>query len=232
MGIEKLKNINPSPIGYVAPFGEWNEELNQSLEELDFKYSSEFSYAYDSFPFYPFAKNSISKVLQIPIHPLSFGRLKWSGHNDDGMLCYFLNIIEQKLSLQEPIILYTHPGEKRLNILDKIFKKINSLNIPILTFSDFYDWWIKRASLKWEAELIDGEIKIKTESNENIFWLRTFYPNKEIYLAPLNGNDLKVMKIENANSKVEYKISPNEMRKTSLRMIRHDMLFKYRKSKQ
>ncbi len=232
LGIEKLKNINPSPIGYVAPFGEWNEELNQSLEELGFKYSSEFSYAYDSLPFYSVIKNSISSVLQIPIHPFSFGRLNRGGHTDEAMLKYFLNTIEQKLALQEPIILYTHPSEERLKILNEIFQNINSLIIPNLTFGDFYVWWNKRASLKWEAEIIDGNIKIKEDSNENDFWLRTIFPNKEVYLAPLKSNDLKIKEIENANLKIEYKISPNEMRKTSLRMIKHDILFKYRKSKQ
>ena len=148
------------------------------------------------------------------------------------MLKYFLDIIEQKLALQEPIILYTHPSEERLNILNDIFEKINSLIIPNLAFSDYYDWWIKRDSLKWEAELLNGDIKIKSDSNENIFWLRTFYPNKEVYLAPLKSNGLKVKKIENAKLNIDYKISPNEIRKTTLRMFKHDILFKYRKSKQ
>ena len=232
LGIEELKKINVVPTGFAAPFGEWNEELNQSLEELNFKYSSEFSYAYDCFPLYPEVKNSFSKVLQLPIHPLSFGRLRWGGHDDEAMLNYFINIIEQKLTLQEPVILYTHPGEERLNILNEIFRKINIFNIPILTFNDFYDWWIKRTSLKWNAELIDDNISINRNSEENIFWVRTFYPNKEVYLAPLISNDLKVEKIENAKIKIDYKVSPNEIRKTTSRMLRHDILFKYRKLKQ
>ena len=232
LGIEDLKTINSEPIGFAAPFGEWNEDLNKSLEELDFNYSSEFSYAYDCFPFYPVTNNSFGKILQIPIHPLSFGRLKWGGHTDEGMLNYFLNIIEQKLALQEPIILYTHPGEERLNILDEIFKKINSLNIPILTFEKFYEWWNKRITLKWEAEFINGEIKINKNSEENIFWVRTSFPNQEVYLAPIASKDLKMKKIENAKFKIDYKTTPNEIRKTSSRMMRHDILFKYRKSKQ
>lgn len=231
-GINILNKAGVIPVGFAAPFGEWNEELGKSLEELDFNYSSEFSYAYDCFPIYPFMQNSFSKVLQIPIHPLSFGRLKWGGHNDDGMLNYYLEIVEQKLALQEPIVLYTHPGEERLDILDKIFKKINSLNIPILTFEKFYKWWIKRNSLKWEAEIVDADIKIQGNSDENIFWIRTFYPNKEVYLAPLKSNNLKTRKIENSKLEIDFKISPNELRKTSSRMIRNDILFKYRKLKQ
>ncbi len=126
LGVEDLKKINTKPNGFAGPFGEWNDELNKSLEALDFNYSSEFSYTYDCFPFYPVTNNSFSKILQIPIHPLSFGRLRWGGHTDEAMLKYFINIIEQKLMLQEPIILYTHPSEERLNILNEIFKKINS----------------------------------------------------------------------------------------------------------
>ena len=49
-GREIIKKISGESVGFAAPFGEWNEELNQALEDLDFKYSSEFSYAYDCFP--------------------------------------------------------------------------------------------------------------------------------------------------------------------------------------
>ncbi len=75
-------------------------------------------------------------------------------------------------------------------------------------------------------------MKLNGNLDENIFWVRTSFPNKEVYLAPLKSKDLKIKKIENAKLKIDYKISPNEIRKTSLRMMRHDILFKYRKLKQ
>ncbi len=114
----------------------------------------------------------------------------------------------------------------------KSSKKLILLNIPILTFEKFYEWWNNRITLKWEAEFINGEIKINKNSEDNIFWVRTSFPNKEVYLAPISSKDLKMRKIENAKFKIDYKTTPNEIRKTSSRMMRHDILFKYRKSKQ
>ena len=44
------------PVGVVAPFGEWNPNLNHAFEELGFEYSSEFCVAYDDLPFRPVVK--------------------------------------------------------------------------------------------------------------------------------------------------------------------------------
>ncbi len=231
-GLEILNQINSDVKGSAAPFGEWNYEFCKALENLNFNYSSEFSYAYDCLPMFPFTKNNFSKVLQIPIHPLSFGRLKWGGNSDSEMLNYFYKVIDEKIILNEPIILYTHPAEERLNILDKIFKKINSLNIPDFTFSEIYEWWNKRLSLKWHAEFIDQNIKISSNINGEKFWLRVFYPDKKTYLSPLSSKTYKDKIIDNTALQINYNHSPKELRRTSARMIWHDLLFKYRKSKQ
>jgi len=63
------------PVGVVAPFGEWNPNLNRALEELGFEYSSEFCLAYDDLPFRPVVDGRLSKVLQVPVHPICLGRL-------------------------------------------------------------------------------------------------------------------------------------------------------------
>jgi hypothetical protein len=232
LGLKTLEKAGIKPVGFAAPYGEWNKQLAKALENLSFKYSSEFSISYNDLPYNPYFNNSFSKTLQIPIHPVSFGRLYWAGHNDSDMLNYFYQVIEMKLSLNEPLILYTHPGEKRFNILDKIFIKINQMNIPSILFSQYAEWWVKRNKIKWEAVLVNSEVKIKTENKDKAFWLSVSKFSGENYITPLLEEcyDSNVLTFPESNYNRE--INPVELRKYSWRMFKDDILFHYRKLKQ
>ncbi|HVO76180.1 MAG TPA: polysaccharide deacetylase family protein, partial [Ignavibacteriaceae bacterium] len=76
-GLKRLKKIDIRPAGFAAPYGEFNNAIGKVINDMDFVYSSEFGFAYDSLPFYPYLDNSYSRTLQIPIHPVSIGRLYW-----------------------------------------------------------------------------------------------------------------------------------------------------------
>lgn len=230
-GIEILSKAGISPLGFAAPYGEWNERLNKAVADCNFQYSSEFGYAYDCLPFFPYFDSKFSTVMQIPIHPMSVGRLRWGGHNEDSMLKYFFSIIEEKISLQEPIALYTHPGEEKFRLLEEIFRKINSYNVKSVTFIEFSDWWKERISFKWEAAYQDGEIKLRYEKENNRIWVRIVLPGGEVFLSPINDLNKKI-KIEEARLTKDYKVPPYNLRKKTFRMIRHDILSKYRKLKQ
>lgn len=230
-GIKVLSKAGIHPTGFAAPYGEWNEQLGKAVEDCNFQYSSEFGYAYDCLPFFPYFNSKFSTVLQIPIHPMSFGRLAWGGHNEGGMLEYFFNVIEEKISLQEPIALYSHPREEKFYLLGLMFQKINSYNIKSVTFKEFSNWWKERISFKWEAEYIDGEIKLNHEKQNDRIWVRIFLPDQEIFLAPIDDVNEKI-NIEEAGLTVEYKTYPDELRRKTFRMIRHDILSRYRKLKQ
>jgi hypothetical protein len=232
LGLKTLEKAGIKPVGFAAPFGEWNKQLAQAIENTGFKYSSEFSVSYDNFPFNTFFNHSLLTVLQIPIHPISFGRLYWAGHSDSDMLNYFYRVIEQKLSLNEPVILYTHPEEKRYDILDKIFNKINQMNIPPILFNQYSEWWTKRNLIKWEAVLVSGEVKIKTPNKDKSFWVYVSNPSDENYINPLLEEcyDSRVLKFKEFN--YDKEINPVELRKYSWRMFKDDILFHYRKSKQ
>ena len=92
----RLKRCGINGIGFAAPFGEWNTSLDKALQKLELEYSSEFALNYDDLPFYPNNNNKFSSVLQIPIHPISLGRLRRSHFTEDEMLQYFLGIINEK----------------------------------------------------------------------------------------------------------------------------------------
>lgn len=171
-GQKILEKYGIKPIGFVYPYGEWNYNLGSAIEDLGFKYSSEFSLSYDDLPFYPYFKKRFSKVLQIPIHPISIGRLQRSHFSDKEIWQYYKNIIVQKINLNEPIVLYHHPSHKKFDIFDSIFKFINEHHIKKINFTEFYYWWKKRYEVKFNAILENGKIIIESNNFSTDFWLR------------------------------------------------------------
>ncbi len=171
-GQKILEKYEVKPIGFVSPYGEWNYNLGNAIEDADFKYSSEFSLDYDNMPFYPYLGDRFSKVLQIPIHPISIGRLRRAHFTDEEMWQYYKNVIVQKIKLCEPIIFYHHPSHKKFDIFDKIFQFINEHSIKKIDFAGLYNWWEKRNKVKFNAILENGKIIIESNNFSTDFWLR------------------------------------------------------------
>ena len=239
-GLKILMNEGIKPKGYAAPYGSWNKTIARVIDEFHFLYSSEFGFAYDTLPFYPFYNSAFSKALQIPIHPVSAGRLHWGGHSEENMIKYFLNIIEQKLFFDQPVIIYTHPFEKRLNVFEKIFERIISFNsgnnesisqkIPVLTFSEYAEWWKKRLDLNWNAEERDGKVFLASNNEDESIKCRVIYPSGDKTILSLINDEEN--KIENENIEFHLSFNPSELRKKTFKMIKYDVLGKLRKLKQ
>ncbi|MGC9337289.1 MAG: polysaccharide deacetylase family protein [Candidatus Cloacimonadia bacterium] len=160
MGLDLLDRVDLKPDGFAAPFGEWNESLGRAVEKAGFIYSSEFCLNYDDLPFYPYIKTGFSKVLQIPIHPIGIGRLARSHFSESEMWKYFRYILDSKIRLNEPIILYYHPSSKHVMVLDRIFKYMSSDVILKMSFYEFAKWWEKRARLQINARIEANNILI------------------------------------------------------------------------
>ncbi|MBC8526674.1 MAG: polysaccharide deacetylase family protein [Candidatus Cloacimonetes bacterium] len=171
-GIKILNKYDIKPVGFVSPYGEWNYNLGKAIGNANFQYSSEFSLDYDDLPFYPYLKNRFSKVLQIPIHPISIGRLRRSHFTDEEMMQYYINIIIRKIKLNEPIIFYHHPSHKKFDIFDSIFKFINEHSIKKFDFARLSSWWVKRNEVKFNAILEDEKVIIGSNNFSSDFWLR------------------------------------------------------------
>jgi len=171
-GQKILEKYEINPIGFVSPYGEWNYNLGNAIEDANFQYSSEFSLSYDDLPFYPYLGDRFSKVLQIPIHPISVGRLRRAHFTDEEMWQYYKNVIVQKIKLCEPIIFYHHPSHKKFDIFDRIFKFINEHSIKKFDFAGLSSWWEKRNEVKFNAILENEKIVIKSNNFSSDFWLR------------------------------------------------------------
>ncbi len=160
-GIYNLKESNISQKGFAAPFGDWNKYLDCSLQKNNFSYSSEFVPSYDDLPFFPYSNSKFSKVLQIPIHPISPGRLRRSHFSDTEKIKYYKDIIKKRITEKDPIIIYHHPHHKMLKVIDAIFSHINSLGIPNLTMSEYASWWKKRVKTKTDISYNNGYITFR-----------------------------------------------------------------------
>ncbi|KQC06717.1 MAG: hypothetical protein APR54_06810 [Candidatus Cloacimonas sp. SDB] len=189
-GLDKLEKLNISVSGYAAPFGEWNQSLADVLEEKDFSYSSEFALAYDDLPFYPYFNSKKTTVLQIPIHPISLGRLRRSHFTETEMVNYFLNLLAGKCADLQPVIIYHHPAHKHFEVIAEIFKQVRELQLPVMNFEQFANWWKYRNNLKITGSMTGKKIVLKSD-NEYDFYLKINYRNKYCIIPFQNKLDLE-----------------------------------------
>ncbi len=190
IGLRKLKDVGINDIsGFAGPFGEWNESLGESLEN-NFSYSSEFSYDYDNLPSYPIVNGIKSNVIQIPIHPVSVGRLKRSHYSLEEMKNYYDQLIDDKVNNNEPVILYYHPGNDAIEVVKFIFNKITSMKLQKMFMSDFADYWKTRIN----------NIPVYKFSNSILTGHNNVQDNQYIHIK-LNGKHT----LEIANKYIELK---------------------------
>jgi hypothetical protein len=232
-GLKILKGAGFEPSGYAAPYGEWNPVLGKIIQDLGFNYSSEFTAGYDDLPFYPFLQNSFSSVLQVPIHPISIGRLRWSGHKSENMIKYYLNVIEEKSRAYEPIFLYHHPGHLHFEVFDQIFQEINRRRLQTISLGEYATWWQHKAAVEWEGIFENNRIVINSKCSDESIWLKRSLPSGETMLTPLNNSGKSGKTLTDfSNQENIFRYNPKQLRKYHWQMTVADILGRYGKWKQ
>lgn len=160
----KLDLAGISAPGFTAPFGMWNEELAKATEQMNFEYSSEFSYAYDAYPFYPVKREKTFSTLQIPIHPICIGSVAKVGYSEEQVKEYFRRTIDAKLLRDEPLFFYHHPTHRGGDVVRFIFAYIEQLGIDNVTFIEFARWWKKRLNHQFEIHFEEGMLTLNSQS--------------------------------------------------------------------
>ncbi len=197
-GLSKLQKAGITVKGFAAPFGEWNPALNKTLNELTLNYSSEFVYDFDDYPLFP----DESHVLQIPIHPISIGRLRRSHFSDEEMVNYFKKVILKKRITSQPIILYHHPHHQRFEVIDEIFKFIAQFNFWKPTMSEYCEWCRERNESSIEAQFEDDILKVKNNNpnlafrtTQNIRYFSIIKSNQSIKLSDIQWKEKSSMSV-------------------------------------
>jgi hypothetical protein len=149
---DRMVSAGLAPEGFAAPYGIWNPTLAAAVDDIGFAYSSEFSYAYDAFPFFPATPDRQFSTLQVPVHPVCLGSLKRVGYEEPQMQKYMTAIVERKVSRGEPLFFYHHPGDRSVRALDFLFSVLQERSGRIMTMGEFARWWKKRLGVRFEAE--------------------------------------------------------------------------------
>lgn len=207
-GLDKLAAAGISVSGYAAPFGEWNEALAAVLEEKGFSYSSEFSLNYDDVPFYPFTEEQRYNVLQIPIHPISLGRLRRSHFRPEEMVKYFSNLIDQKIAEQEPVLIYHHPAHQHFNVIEEIFQYVRKKNLPVMNFRQWSTWWKYREQIDLKGQFLKN--KLKLEAGEEVdFLVKITYRGRYCVIPFSRQIDLEKLDWKDLPDNKQRKIAAN-----------------------
>ena len=164
-GRDAMASAGISPVGVVAPFGEWNQNLNRAFEDLGFEYSSEFCLAYDDLPFRSVIGERMSRVLQVPVHPICLGRLVAARANAAQMAAYFRSVIDLQVARQEPCILYDHP--ERIAQYEDLLADVLSYGKErcgsTTTMTELARWWQHRERFQWNARVSGKELEIRAK---------------------------------------------------------------------
>jgi len=186
-GCQLLKENFLTYYGVGAPRGDWNSALGIAFEQLQFLYSSEFSYDYDNLPSYPWLNDHFSSVVQLPVHPICSGTLRRAGYTAAQQLAYFITLINKKIALREPICLYHHPTHHYNNVFELIFKYIQDQKIPMLSYREYAEWWNKRRKSIHEMTYNKDSQKIYVIGTNDTVWHRITTPQRKETIVVFNG---------------------------------------------
>lgn len=194
--IEKLKVMDIYPVGVAAPFGEWHHALNQAFVELGFSYSSEFCYTYDDVPSRPIVNGKYSAILQIPIHPVSIGRLIPTKMNDCQMIDYFRNVIDIQVARREPCFLYDHPATilKFPSVIKEVVKYGLERCGSGMTMTEFYHWWQQREKVKYNYSIENNVLELRVTTSAPDVDMTLEY-NNSLARIPLSSGKYKLDKL-------------------------------------
>lgn len=147
---QKLLKSGIAPRGFAAPFGDWNQSLEEVLFAHDYLYSSEFSFAYDCLPIIRYKEEK--KLLQIPVHPINPNRLRRSHFTAKEMINYYCNLIDSRQKRGMPVIIYHHPCLLQKELIPRIFEYVNSKGFNNITMENYAIWWLNRAEVMGKSK--------------------------------------------------------------------------------
>lgn len=221
-----LASNDIKPTGYASPYGLWNRQVRNALKQFSFSYSSEFSYDYDNYPSFPYSEQGLP--LQIPVHPICIGTLRRAGFTDDQMISYFIQTIEKKQAAHEPIALYHHPLDEKLNVWQEVFSYLKNHKMECLTLNEWSNWWKERLNNTFTAYVENNELFINTSrlSRKQCY---AVHPSHNQFLISnverLLLDDLKTKPYYNLNRLTDSAASiPSDIRNFSVYQLKSEIL--------
>ncbi|SMO33973.1 polysaccharide deacetylase family protein [Gracilimonas mengyeensis] len=222
-GKELLEEAGYGLTGFCAPYGIYNEALQKALENFDFSYSSEFTFAYDGLPIQITAQK---QPIQIPIHPICTGSMRRRRYTPNQMSAYFLQVMARKAARFEPVFLYHHPLQPGLHTLEPVFQKVQDANFENLTFDEYARFWKKRRETHFEAHWDKGKVHIEKNNNCHMLFQVSF-SHQGFSLLEGSGQAITPQKSPKFEYSKAYLPEPKqiaEMRTKDLKLMKTSLL--------
>jgi hypothetical protein len=211
-GLQEMRRAGVQPTGFTAPYGIWNPELARAIDQSGFEYSSEFSYAYDTFPMFAEAGGARYKTLQIPIHPICIGSMAKAGYSEARMFEYFIKVIRLKLSRHEPLFFYHHPSHRHWDVVRSLFN-FREEGVEKTTLGEYARWWKRRIAVKYTASVDGDVVRIQyagTPAPDDV-WLRVVNARRDEIILPMSEKvDLKSA---GWTAQEEFPLPPDDIRR-------------------
>lgn len=203
-GIESLEAFGLEPAGFAAPHGRYNRGLGEAMEALGITHSSEFALAYDDLPFWP----DRSKVLQVPIHPVSLGifleAVQGEGARRNAAtqqavraaVDHFRQTARAKYHAGEPVFFYGHPT-RRLGrypqLLRAVFDTAGAFGaIWPTTLGRFAQWWRVRSRVRLSVSSDHGRYVVAVHHLPKDYRLAVeYWRGRHVARIPLEGRRLR-----------------------------------------
>jgi hypothetical protein len=154
-GTSLLNSAGITPTGYAGPNGFWSRGLARAVDDLGFRYASEFSIDYDDLPFHPWLRDHYATALQVPIHPICIGSFVRAKGSTSQMKSYFRSVIDRAIGRCEAPILYHHPGHEAFDVTADSIAYARSCGLRPFTMGEYAAWWQQRSIVRYEA-FFDG----------------------------------------------------------------------------
>lgn len=182
-GKQLMVHAGLHPNGFCVPYGIWNDTLAEVLETFHFRYSSEFTVAYDSDPFKPIHNQQQTSSYQIPIHPICTGSLHRKKATIDEMKSYFLKKLAQKTARFENVLFYHHPLQPGLELWPAVFRRVQEEAFTMLSFSEFTDFWERREKARFEPIYDSDKKELHCTSSDEKLMIQIAFKQNQFYLG-------------------------------------------------
>lgn len=185
--------------GFAAPYGLWNGRLARVMDDLGLTYSSEFSLAYDHWPFHPHFRHAALSTLQVPVHPVCIGSLANAGFTPAAMRAYFTGRIRRSLANHDPLLLYDHPTHDHLDVIADVLSTVRDAGIPCRTLGAYADWWVTRGRTRWTGVVRDDTLAVQAEGAAADLYLGIHRSGVAARVRPASEIDLAGLRWERSD---------------------------------
>lgn len=199
----QLRNAGFEVSGLAVPYGAWSRLIGEVTDGLGFSYASDFSFSYDDLPSYPFLDKGFSKVLQIPVHPITPASLLYVKNDAASINEYYNHLIKKKLQNDDPLFFYGHSSviAHAPEILENIIALISQHDaIWTGTYRQFHDWWKERESIDVSHSVEGSILHFNNTPGEGNHFVRIFSPQNGVAIVGMGKSvDLKKVKFTEEN---------------------------------